>query len=270
MKPNELSDPGPQFRGLRMAVAAAVGWANAHVSHYSTALKTMLTEAAAALAEPVAAPTYAGDGLGISWVSGPAFTPSDNGTDYFSMDEEDQMAGFPGQIGTWTGSPTFSYQWYRFDGTTKTDIPGATAISYYPVAADVGFQIGVKITGTNAGGSLTVDYGRAGYQAEGDIVVFDADLLPNSIVSISATDGAATGDVDIVITPGEQIDGHPDTAYEIRFYDGSSASYHTITSATETISGIAPGTYDIYVRRVFNDAGAIIASAATVNDLVVT
>jgi SPRY domain len=54
--------------------------------------------------------------------------------------------------GTWTGSPTFAYQWYR----ATTVISGATATSYVLQAADVGSTIHCKVTATNVGGSTTV------------------------------------------------------------------------------------------------------------------
>lgn len=54
--------------------------------------------------------------------------------------------------GTWTGSPTFTYQWTR-DGS---NIASATSSTYVTVTADGSHAVGVKVTGTNAGGALTV------------------------------------------------------------------------------------------------------------------
>jgi len=54
--------------------------------------------------------------------------------------------------GTWTGSPTFTRQWLR----SGTNIAGATATTYTLVAADSGNTISCRITGTNAGGQLSV------------------------------------------------------------------------------------------------------------------
>ena len=48
----------------------------------------------------------------------------------------------------------FTFQWVRVNGTTETDIPGATSSTYEPVEADVGKQIKVKVSYTdNAGAS---------------------------------------------------------------------------------------------------------------------
>lgn len=52
MKPHELTDPGPEFRGLRQKVAVAVDKVNAHKSVYAVDLKAMLEEAALAVEVP--------------------------------------------------------------------------------------------------------------------------------------------------------------------------------------------------------------------------
>jgi len=57
--------------------------------------------------------------------------------------------------GTWTWSPTFTYQWIRCDaaGANPVDISGATSSTYAQVIADVGGTIRVEVTGTNGTGS---------------------------------------------------------------------------------------------------------------------
>lgn len=61
--------------------------------------------------------------------------------------------------GTWTGSPTYTYQWERSPNGSNgwVEIAAATAATYTAVTADVGNYLRVKVTGTNAGGS-TVAY----------------------------------------------------------------------------------------------------------------
>lgn len=61
--------------------------------------------------------------------------------------------------GTWTGTPTYTYQWERSsNGSTGwAEISGATSATYAAAAGDVGQYLRVKVTGTNAGGS-TVAY----------------------------------------------------------------------------------------------------------------
>lgn len=55
------------------------------------------------------------------------------------------------QTGTWTGSPSFTYQWQRVTTLTE-DIAGETAGTYTLATADLGALIQVVVTGSNAGG----------------------------------------------------------------------------------------------------------------------
>ena len=61
----------------------------------------------------------------------------------------------PGDIADPDGiaSATFSYQWVRVDGTTETDIMGATGAAYTLVAADVGKTVKVRATFTDDRGT---------------------------------------------------------------------------------------------------------------------
>ena len=49
-------------------------------------------------------------------------------------------------------SPTYSYQWFHLDGRTERNISGQTSRTYMPVAADVGRQIGVRVSFVDAAG----------------------------------------------------------------------------------------------------------------------
>ena len=42
-------------------------------------------------------------------------------------------------------NPSYTYQWVQVDGTTETDITGATGASYTPVADDVGKQVKIRV-----------------------------------------------------------------------------------------------------------------------------
>lgn len=55
--------------------------------------------------------------------------------------------------GTWSGSPTYTYQWYR----GASAIGSATSSSYTLVTADVGQNIKCVVTATNFSGSATAD-----------------------------------------------------------------------------------------------------------------
>ena len=53
--------------------------------------------------------------------------------------------------GTWTNSPTFTYQWLRGGAT----IAGATAATYVLVAGDSGTSVSCRVTGTNPAGAAS-------------------------------------------------------------------------------------------------------------------
>lgn len=63
--------------------------------------------------------------------------------------------------GTWAGSPTFTYQWYRCNssGIFCSPITGATSSTYTLVSGDVGSKDQVNVVGTN--GSGATQYGSA-------------------------------------------------------------------------------------------------------------
>jgi len=60
--------------------------------------------------------------------------------------------------GTWTGTPTFTYQWERSPNGAGswTEISAATAATYTAGAPDVGNFLRVRVSGTNAGGTTNV------------------------------------------------------------------------------------------------------------------
>jgi large repetitive protein len=60
-----------------------------------------------------------------------------------------------GSSGTWTGNPTFAYQWLRCDGNGGNCTPvGGGGTTYLLVSDDIGARMRVKVTATNAGGSV--------------------------------------------------------------------------------------------------------------------
>ena len=71
--------------------------------------------------------------------------------------------------GTWSGTPvvTFMRQWLRCDntGASCAAIAGATTGIYTLTSSDVGSTIRVRVTGTNAGGSVIADSAQTGLVA---------------------------------------------------------------------------------------------------------
>jgi subtilisin family serine protease len=61
--------------------------------------------------------------------------------------------------GSWTGSPTFSYQWSICDaqGLTCQPLPGATLSSHQVSASELGLRLKVTVTATNSVGSGSAD-----------------------------------------------------------------------------------------------------------------
>ena len=57
--------------------------------------------------------------------------------------------------GTWSGGPSYAYQWRRCDtlGANCANIGGATAQTYDVQAADVGSTLRVRVTASNANGA---------------------------------------------------------------------------------------------------------------------
>jgi hypothetical protein len=90
--------------------------------------------------------------------------------------------------GTWSGSPTFAYEWRR-DGTPIT---GATGATYNVAAADAGHSLVCHVTGTNSAGSTTADStgvaipaGTSGGGAGGGGTTPPPDTTPPSVTSYS-------------------------------------------------------------------------------------
>ena len=86
-------------------------------------------------------------------------------------------------------TPTFTYQWVRVDGSTDTDIPGATSETYTLTASDVGKQIKVTVSFTDlrghAEGPLTSD----AYPPNGTVTVV---VLPGPCPAVNDWCGTMT------------------------------------------------------------------------------
>ena len=68
------------------------------------------------------------------------------------------------QAGSWTDpAATFAYAWQRCDGTgVCTSIDGAVGSTYTLTGDDLGWQIRVEVTASNASGSGTADSATVG------------------------------------------------------------------------------------------------------------
>jgi hypothetical protein len=70
-----------------------------------------------------------------------------------TVQEGQTLTAFPG---TWTNSPTFSYQWQE-DDSGFVNIAGATGQTFVPTTAEVGNALRVVVTGTNSAGSASAN-----------------------------------------------------------------------------------------------------------------
>jgi predicted secreted protein len=71
-----------------------------------------------------------------------------------TVQDDETLTAF---AGTWTGSPTFSYQWQQ-DASGNgvfANITGATGATFTPVTANVGNALRVIVTATNSAGTAT-------------------------------------------------------------------------------------------------------------------
>lgn len=103
----------------------------------------------------------------------------------------DTVTGTPG---TWTGSPTLSYQWAATDGTP---ISGANSIAYTVQQSDASYGQGIKLieTASNGAGSASADSA-----ATATIPPFN--ITPPQLADDGAGGGSVDAPVDGSAAPG--------------------------------------------------------------------
>jgi hypothetical protein len=98
--------------------------------------------------------------------------------------------------GSWTGSPSFTYQWKRCDaaGANCTSISGANNQNYTPVQADADVKLKVTVTGTNGAGSDTATSSASNtiqavlgdFNSDGHVNIFDLGIFLSHFLSGSS------------------------------------------------------------------------------------
>jgi hypothetical protein len=128
--------------------------------------------------------------------------------------------------GSWTGSPTFTYQWLRCSiaGLSCLPIGGASSSSYTPQAADAGLTLEVQVTATTSAGSAFAESSPTA------IVTAKPESTSPPTISGSATQGQT-----LSASPGSWS-GYPapTLAYQWQRCDQTGANCNPIAGATGT------------------------------------
>ena len=127
----------------------------------------------------------------------------------------------------------YSYQWVRVDGGTQTPITGATAITYTPVAADVGKKVKVTVNFTDDGGTGEARTSNA-FPASGTITAEPLPVLSISGITVDEDAGSAT--LTVEFTPASTGTVTVDYATRDQVGGATAGEDYTATSGTLTFT----------------------------------
>lgn len=170
--------------------------------------------------------------------------------------------------GTWSGNPTPTYTrvWQRGDSAAGpfTPISGATAVTYTPVAADLGKFLRVVVTGTNSQGSAEAN-------SAATAAVAAALAAPVNTTAPAVTGTTEVGSV--LTTTNGTWTGNPTPTYARAWQRSANG-----TSGWEPISGATATTYTLaaaddahYIRCAVtgtNSQGSATGNSAAVGPVV--
>jgi streptogramin lyase len=159
--------------------------------------------------------------------------------------------------GSWTGAPSFTYQWERCNGLGQgcAGIPGATASSYTVLSADVGSTLVVAVTASNSAGSASVESSPTATVA-----------APPASTSPPSISGSPTQGQVLSASPGSWS-GYPEPTYAYQWQrcDQSGLNCNTISGAnvsTYTLGAADVGSTLVVAVTASNSAGSAQASSA--------
>ncbi len=165
--------------------------------------------------------------------------------------------------GSWSGYPTPAYvhQWQRStNGTTWTDISGATASTYTAQAGDTGDYLRVKVTATNSVGSA------ASYSDASAAKVAATAVAPSSSVAPTVSGGSAPTVGDTLSASTGTWSGAPSPTYSYQWQSSPDGTTWTdISGATASTYTAQAGDTGDYLRaevRASNSAGSAAAYSA--------
>jgi hypothetical protein len=161
-----------------------------------------------------------------------------------------------------TNNPSYAYQWLRCAGQSCTAIPGATATTYSPVAADLGDALVFSETGTNTGGS------RKAQSTKTALVTAAPPPPPTAPTSLAAPSisGSMTSGSTLTAVPGLWTDSGNSYSYAWSRCNSSGGDcVLESTAATYQLSGNDVGGY-ILLRQsatATNAGGSTTATASS-------
>jgi hypothetical protein len=140
--------------------------------------------------------------------------------------------------GSWTGSPSLTYQWQRADtsGGSYSDISGANTNTYTLVGADSGKYLRVSVTATNGAGST------AALSSPTSAITA---VVPTSPMLTSATGGDRR--ITLSFTPGSN-GGSPITDYQYSLNGETFTAFSSTTSPFTIMSLLGRAVYTVRIR----------------------
>ena len=160
--------------------------------------------------------------------------------------------------GTWSGSPTYAYQWQRASTAagSYSNISGATSQTYTLVSADVGQYLKVNVTASNAGGSnsaLSSASSQIGKANQSTLTISSLSSSGKSypyseLISITPSGGSGTGA----------------TTYSIASGGSATGCSLSSDSATVTISASTSGTCNVQASKAADSNYLVATSAARI------
>ena len=123
---------------------------------------------------------------------------------------------------------TFAYQWLAHDGTTDSEIAGATGSTHEVAPAQVGETLKVRVTFTDEGGTEEVLTSAAT-----ETVAARAPDAPGGLAAATAVD--REGELDVTWTAPESDGGSEVTGYKVQWKSGTEAYDETESSTRQTV-----------------------------------
>ncbi len=141
--------------------------------------------------------------------------------------------------GTWSGTPTFTYQWRRCDaaGANCNDIVPFTAQTYLVQGADSGMTLRVVVTATNGAGATSATTAQTGI----------VNAAPGNTALPTITGTKAQGQL-LTATQGTWSNNPSSFAYQWQRCDSGGANCADIAGATNSTYTLVAGDVGSTIR----------------------